>query len=285
MSKLSTMTKEERKNRPVMRGLLDYFPDACAAVANVSYVGNEQHNPGQEMHWARHKSSDQEDCLVRHLMERGTLDDDGLRHTAKVAWRALALLQLEIEAGVVNRPAEQDMMKRTGEGSYEEIREGMLGFHAVDGSAFDGFLKTPLPHFYICGPMRGMPLFNFPAFDEARDRGRAMGLEITSPADLDRAVGFNPAEDSIDMSDLDFKACVSRDIQAIVRLDKAQGDGLAVLPGWEKSVGSIAEIALANWLGLRVVSTTDFKSPITHTIQQLVAGWDTMIKSFMEGLK
>jgi hypothetical protein len=88
----------ERKTHPITSGLLDYFPAACAAVAHVSYVANQQHNPGQPMHWAREKSTDQADCLVRHLTERGTFDDDGLRHTAKVAWRALALLQEELEA-------------------------------------------------------------------------------------------------------------------------------------------------------------------------------------------
>jgi hypothetical protein len=35
---------------------------------------------------------------MRHLLDRGTLDTDGLRHTAKVAWRALALLQRELDA-------------------------------------------------------------------------------------------------------------------------------------------------------------------------------------------
>lgn len=87
-----------RKAIPLCRGLLDYFPDACAAVAEVSRVGNEQHNPGEPMHWARGKSMDQEDCIVRHLIDRGKIDSDGLRHSAKVAWRALALLQLELEA-------------------------------------------------------------------------------------------------------------------------------------------------------------------------------------------
>lgn len=87
-----------RKDVPIVRGVLDYFPAAIAEVARVSKKGNDQHNPGEEMHHARGKSSDHADCLVRHLMERGTLDTDGLRHTAKVAWRALALLQLELEA-------------------------------------------------------------------------------------------------------------------------------------------------------------------------------------------
>jgi hypothetical protein len=31
------------------------------------------------------------------LIERGTRDTDGARHSAKLAWRALALLQIEIE--------------------------------------------------------------------------------------------------------------------------------------------------------------------------------------------
>lgn len=80
------------------RGVLDYFPRAIMAVAHVSFVGNEQHNPGQPMHWARDKSTDHADCILRHLAERGTIDDDGLRHAAKVAWRALALLETELEA-------------------------------------------------------------------------------------------------------------------------------------------------------------------------------------------
>ena len=67
-------------------------------MAHCSKVGNDQHNAGEPLHWARGKSTDQEDCLVRHLMERGTMDTDGVRHSAKVAWRALAMLQLEIEA-------------------------------------------------------------------------------------------------------------------------------------------------------------------------------------------
>lgn len=92
-----TTNKLIRKATPIARGVLDYFPDAIAAVAHVSYIANEQHNPGEEMHWNRGKSRDHADALVRHLLERGTVDDDGLHHSAKVAWRALALLQVEIE--------------------------------------------------------------------------------------------------------------------------------------------------------------------------------------------
>ena len=87
-----------RKALPIATGVLDYFPDALAAVAELSRIGNDQHNPGQPLHWSKHKSSDHADCLVRHLIDRGTTDSDGVRHSAKVAWRALALLQIEIEA-------------------------------------------------------------------------------------------------------------------------------------------------------------------------------------------
>jgi hypothetical protein len=88
----------ERKAIPLVSGVLDYFPAALVEVARVSKAGNDQHNPGQPLHWSRGKSTDQADTLVRHLLERGTLDSDGTRHSAKLAWRALALLQLELEA-------------------------------------------------------------------------------------------------------------------------------------------------------------------------------------------
>ena len=89
---------EERKTYPVATGVLGYFPDALLAVAHVSWVGNQQHNPGQPLHWDRTKSIDEADALIRHFLQRGTMDIDGVRHSAKVAWRALALLQREIES-------------------------------------------------------------------------------------------------------------------------------------------------------------------------------------------
>lgn len=87
-----------RKGIPLARGCLDYFPDAIAAVAALSQAGNDKHNPGQPLHWSREKSSDHADCIVRHLLERGTVDpEDGILHDVKVAWRALALCQLALE--------------------------------------------------------------------------------------------------------------------------------------------------------------------------------------------
>ncbi len=93
-----TPEAQDRKNTPIYSGVLRYFPDAIAAVARCSFVANEQHNPGTEMHWDRSKSGDELDALTRHLMDAGKMDSDGIRHSTKVAWRALANLQKEIEA-------------------------------------------------------------------------------------------------------------------------------------------------------------------------------------------
>ena len=95
---MKPFTAKERKERPVYSGVLRYFPKALLEIARVSYVGHEQHNPGTPLRWDRTKSADEADALVRHLLEAGTLDTDGLRHSAKMAWRAMALLEKELEA-------------------------------------------------------------------------------------------------------------------------------------------------------------------------------------------
>lgn len=93
---------QERKNLPICTGVLDYFPDALAEVARVSKVGNDQHNPGQPLHWDRAKSQDESDAMIRHVIERHGKDTDGTYHAAKMAWRALAFLQKLLEAEATN---------------------------------------------------------------------------------------------------------------------------------------------------------------------------------------
>jgi hypothetical protein len=88
---------QERKKIPIYTGLIKYFPDAVAEVARVSLIGNQQHHPDKPLHWDRNKSTDELDALARHLVEAGKIDSDGVRHSAKVAWRALANLQKELE--------------------------------------------------------------------------------------------------------------------------------------------------------------------------------------------
>lgn len=111
-------SSKTRKKVPLASGLLGYFPAALAGVANTSFKGNEKHNPGEPLHHARAKSTDHEDCIVRHLVdvqdlialhERGVThiiveDDKGvevpervtdrlLDEVSSLCWRALALSQ------------------------------------------------------------------------------------------------------------------------------------------------------------------------------------------------
>ena len=86
-----------RKAAPIFSGCLSYFPLAMAEVARVSVTGNKQHALGQKLHFARDLSTDHGDCIIRHQMEFDKVDTDGHYHAAKVAWRALAQLQVLLE--------------------------------------------------------------------------------------------------------------------------------------------------------------------------------------------
>jgi len=100
---LAGLTSAQRKECAVARGLFSYFPDALAAVARHSFLSNEKHNPGQPVHWAREKSTDQADCVGRHSIAIAADPDaldDGQPEVICRAWRALAELQLWIEGKV-----------------------------------------------------------------------------------------------------------------------------------------------------------------------------------------
>lgn len=89
-----------RKAIPVYSGFVKYFPRAMAAVAELSRVANDQHNPGQPLHWSKGKSTDHLDALMRHMLDKATgtkFDTDGQRHATKTAWRAMAELEIELE--------------------------------------------------------------------------------------------------------------------------------------------------------------------------------------------
>ncbi len=84
---------------PVFRGLLDYFPRACKAVADVSAFGASKYT------WKGWESvpegeSRYSDALVRHILDRGIegpfTKDSKLLHRAHAAWNALAVLELEL---------------------------------------------------------------------------------------------------------------------------------------------------------------------------------------------
>jgi hypothetical protein len=87
----------QRKSMPVYSGVLKYFPNALKYVSKVSLAGNQQHHPDKPLHWDKGKSKDHLDALTRHLIDADKIDDDGLLHLGKVAWRALAALEDYIE--------------------------------------------------------------------------------------------------------------------------------------------------------------------------------------------
>ena len=89
-------TKSElRKATPVFSGVLKYFPNSLKEVSKCSKAGNDQHHPNKPLHWDMNKSKDEYDALTRHLIDHtiNPIDDDGMLHLTKVAWRALAGLE------------------------------------------------------------------------------------------------------------------------------------------------------------------------------------------------
>lgn len=117
---------------------------------------------------------------------------------------------------------------------------------------------------YIAGRMRGLPLFNFPAFDAARDRLEALGIEVLSPADMDRAAGFDPEvwASSFDLTlgdgpdwdkiprGFDLVAAVNRDNAAIESADAV----FVLREGADKSENTPLEVMLAVRLGKRILT-------------------------------
>lgn len=109
----------ERKALPLWDFMFGYFPDAWVEVAKVAVSGNEQHNPGEPLHWAREKSTDQLNTAFRHLFDHGkgqVLDTDECYHLAKAIWRLSAELQLIVErkqAGEV--PAQHVAREESGQ--------------------------------------------------------------------------------------------------------------------------------------------------------------------------
>jgi hypothetical protein len=109
---------------------------------------------------------------------------------------------------------------------------------------------------YIAGPMLGCDHYNFDAFDAKRDEIRALGHIPVSPADLDRAIGFDPYDrrsvESIPIDAAFMKSTVRRDVDAIIECD-----ALVLLDGWQNSAGATGEVAVARWLGIPVFLPTD----------------------------
>ena len=128
----------ERKHRPVTTGVLDYFPLAISEVAHVSFIGNIKHNPGLPLHWAREKSNDHADAIGRHLLDRGKISADGIRHSAQLAWRALALLELELEEARGQAEEREEGEGTAHEAGAEEPKDFEAAKVLMRGTAGEG---------------------------------------------------------------------------------------------------------------------------------------------------
>ena len=95
----------DRKALPLFMGVFNYFPHAVVAVARQSQIGNDKHNPGESLHWAREKSTDDWDCLTRHQLDLWHAiqadDSEAIKeHAGALAWRGLAVAEKALE-GIV----------------------------------------------------------------------------------------------------------------------------------------------------------------------------------------
>lgn len=89
---------------------------------------------------------------------------------------------------------------------------------------------------YLAGPMSGLPELNFPAFHRAAANLRAQGFDVVNPAEINS----DP--------DAKWEDCMRADIAQLVTCE-----GIALLPGWERSRGAKLEAHIAQELGLRPI--------------------------------
>jgi hypothetical protein len=113
---------------------------------------------------------------------------------------------------------------------------------------------------YIAGPMRGYPRYNFDAFDAARDALIKEGWHVISPADLDRQAGFDPDNHPVTAELL--REMQIRDVDAIF----FNADTVFALDGWATSKGATAEICVAKWRDIPVLSYTDRQPIVINTV-------------------
>lgn len=111
---------------------------------------------------------------------------------------------------------------------------------------------------YVAGPMRGIPEFNFPAFNAAATMLRAAGHIVFNPAEKDNerhgtdiSKGNATGDESVAATQhgFDLRVALGDDLRWIC----AEAEAIALLPGWEKSKGALAEYATANALGLEII--------------------------------
>lgn len=111
---------------------------------------------------------------------------------------------------------------------------------------------------YLAGPMRNIPLFNYPAFHAAAARLRNQGHEVFSPAERDiERHGVDISEGNMAGDEAQAAEVHGFNLREALRDDCEficlHADAIAMLPGWERSKGAKAERALSIALGHEVI--------------------------------
>lgn len=109
---------------------------------------------------------------------------------------------------------------------------------------------------YLAGPMRGYRDYNFPRFESTAANLRDMGHTVFSPHENDLEKGyatrtefgydFKPAEEIM-------RDCIMDDLSYIAH----EAEAVALMPGWKKSSGVAVELALAKFLGLKILELSE----------------------------
>lgn len=114
---------------------------------------------------------------------------------------------------------------------------------------------------YICGPMRNLAKFNFPAFMEAAATLRKLGHYVFNPAErdleqYDSSVVSSPTGSMKDAVERGFslREALGEDLKYICN----NADCVILLEGWEKSSGALAEKATAHALDIPVYEYNQF---------------------------
>jgi hypothetical protein len=108
--------------------------------------------------------------------------------------------------------------------------------------------------YYIAGPMRSIPEFGFPAFDECERYLRLQDPTATvfSPANRDRSEGLDVSgltgNENLDDLDFDLSAAFRDDFRFIT-----EATHLVLLPDWSKSEGATTEKKVAELCGLEIL--------------------------------
>lgn len=90
---------------------------------------------------------------------------------------------------------------------------------------------------YLSGPMTGYPEFNYPLFNKVAEELRGQGHTVMNPAEFSDEVPFP----------------IRRAFAAYCKFICEEADTIMLLPGWEKSLGVSAELALAKNCGLDII--------------------------------